>query len=155
MDFIYSLIFSVGLIIGVFSRALIYGFTARWIKDRYNERIWVEKGKLFHFMQKPVGLGMNRFRTDLTAYLFISELDSITNARYDKKTGRIEFSSKGEYIYYSDFLTQTVQDTGRLPEGFTNLFYDYMDPGLYEYLKSAGVNCKEEPIHFNIFDARI
>ena len=71
--------------VGVFSRALIYDFTARWIKDRYNERIWTENGKLFHFMQKPVGMGINRFRTDLTAYLFICDWDSVTNARYDKK----------------------------------------------------------------------
>lgn len=155
LDLIYSIIFSVALIVGVFARALIYGFTRRWIKDRYNERIWVEDGKLYHFMQKPIGMGINKFRIDLSAYLFISDLYAITNARYDDKTGRMEIASRGEYIYYSDFLTQTVQDAGMLPEDFTDIYYDYTEPSLYESLKSAGVHFTVEPINFSIFDSRI
>lgn len=153
LDLVYSIIFSVALIVGVFARALIYGFTGRWIKDRYNERIWVEDGKLYHFMQKLIGMGINKFRTDLSAYLFINDLDG--NARYDDKTGRMEIASRGEYIYYSDFLTQTVQDAGMLPEDFTDIYYDYTEPSLYEYLKSAGVQFRVEPINFSIFDSRI
>lgn len=154
-DNMYGIIFSVGLIVGVLSRALIYGFTGRWIKDRYNERIWVEDNKLFHFLQIPAGGGINKFRPDLTGHLFICDLNSIKNARYDKKSGRIEFSSEGKYIYYSDVSTQTVQDTGILTEDFKNLFYDYTNPSLYEYLKSQGIQFNEEDIKFSIFDSRI
>ena len=100
-------------------------------------------------------MGINKFRTDLSAYLFISDLDAITNARYDDKTGRMEIASRGEYVYYSDFITQTVQDAGMLTEDFTDIYYDYTEPSLHESLKSAGVQFRVELINFSIFDSRI
>lgn len=154
-DLKYSIIFSVALIVGIVARSLILGFTSRWIGDRYNERIWIKDGKLFHFLQKPVGGGLNRWRTDLSAYLFISDIDSIRNARYDKKSGRMEFNPKGKYILYSDFLEKRIQDEGPLPEDFTPIIYDYTEPSLYEHLKSMGVEFKEETIDYKLTDSRI
>lgn len=108
LDNMYAIIFSAGLVAGVLSRAFLYGFTCRWIKDRYNERIWIKDGKLFHLMQKPAGTGVNKFMIDSQAYLFICDIYSFNNALYDEKTGRIEIPSKGKYIYYSDYINQTI-----------------------------------------------
>ena len=92
---------------------------------------------------------------DSQAYLFICDIDSFNNVLYDEKTGRIEIPSKGQYIYYSDYINQTIQDAGELAEGFIDVFYDYTDPSLYETLKSLGVQFKEGPIDFSILDSRI
>jgi hypothetical protein len=154
-DLKYSIIFSVALIIGVFARALILGFTSRWIQDRFNEAIWVKNGKLYHFLQKSVGGGLNSWRTDWSGWLFISDLASITNARYDKKSGRIEFNSQGEYRLYSDYTEEKIQKAGPITDDYTFIVYDYTNPSFYEYLKSAGVKFKEERIDFKLNDSRV
>ena len=80
---------------------------------------------------------------------------TIHNAKYDPKSGRIEFNALGEGIFYNDYQTGVIRERWDLKEDFVAIFYDYTEPSLYEYLKSAGVKFSEETIPFKIRDARI
>ena len=133
---ILGILFSVCLVLFFICRSLIANMASHWIDDRLNERIWVEDGRLYQF-------------------LYIMDLDTIHNAKYDPKSGRIEFNALGEGIFYNDYQTGVIRERWDLKEDFVAIFYDYTEPSLYEYLKSIGVKFSEETIPFKIRDARI
>ena len=139
---ILGILFSVCLVLFFICRSLIANMASHWIDDRLNERIWVEDGRLYQFIQMNFAGGLNYRSADERANLYIMDLDTIHNAKYDPKSGRIEFNALGEGIFYNDYQ-------------FVAIFYDYTEPSLYEYLKSIGVKFSEETIPFKIRDARI
>ena len=152
---ILGILFSVCLVLFFICRSLIANMASHWIDDRLNERIWVEDGRLYQFIQMNFAGGLNYRSADERANLYIIDLDTIHNAKYDPKSGRIEFNALGEGIFYNDYQTGVIRERWDLKEDFVAIFYDYTEPSLYEYLKSAGVKFSEETIPFKIRDARI
>lgn len=152
---ICGVIFSVFLILFVVFKALIANMASHWIDDRLNERIWIEDGKLYHFIQIAFAAGLNSRHADERATVYIIDLQSIRNAKYDQKSGRIEFNATGTGIDYADYQTNRIEQQWELYSDFTGIFYDYTNPSLYEYLKSIGITFKEETIDFKIRDGRI
>lgn len=152
---ILGILFSVCLVLFFICRSLIANMASHWIDDRLNERIWVEDGRLYQFIQMNFAGGLNYRSADERANLYIMDLDTIHNAKYDPKSGRIEFNALGEGIFYNDYQTGVIRERWDLKEDFVAIFYDYTEPSLYEYLKSAGVKFSEETIPFKIRDARI
>ena len=150
-----GVIFSVFLILFVIFKALIANMASHWIDDRLNERIWVEDGKLYQFIQISFAAGLNIRHADERATVYIMDLHSVRNAKYDSKSGRIEFNTIGKGIDYADYQTNKVERQWDLPPEFTGIFYDYTNPSLYEYLKSIGITFEEETIDFKIRDGRI
>ena len=136
-------------------RSLITNMSFHWIDDRLNERIWVEDGRLYQFIQMNFAGGLNYRSADERANLYIMDIDTIHNAKYDPKSGRIEFNALGEGIFYNDYQGGVIRDRWELKEDFVGIFYDYTEPSLYEYLKSVDVKFSEETIPFKIRDARI
>ena len=124
---VLGVLFSVCLVLFFVCRSLISNMSSHWIQDRLNERIWVED----------------------------MDLDTIHNAKYDPKSGRIEFNALGEGIFYNDYQAGVIRERWDLKEDFVAIFYDYTEPSLYEYLKSVGIKFSEETIPFKIRDARI
>ena len=137
---VLGVLFSVCLVLFFVCRSLISNMSSHWIQDRLNERIWVEDGRLYQFIQMNFA-GM--------------DLDTIHNAKYDPKSGRIEFNALGEGIFYNDYQAGVIRERWDLKEDFVAIFYDYTEPSLYEYLKSVGIKFSEETIPFKIRDARI
>ena len=135
---VLGVLFSVCLVLFFVCRSLISNMSSHWIQDRLNERIWVEDGRLYQFIQMNFAGGLNYRSADERANMYIMDLDTIHNAKYDPKSGRIEFNALGEGIFYN-----------------VAIFYDYTEPSLYEYLKSVGIKFSEETIPFKIRDARI
>ena len=152
---ILGILFSVCLVLFFICRSLIANMASHWIDDRLNERIWVEDGRLYQFIQMNFAGGLNYRSADERANLYIMDLDTIHNAKYDPKSGRIEFNALGEGIFYDDYPAGVIRDRWELKEDFVGIFYDYTEPSLYEYLKSVGVKFSEETIQFRIRDARI
>lgn len=152
---ILGILFSVCLVLFFICRSLIANMASHWIDDRLNERIWVEDGRLYQFIQMNFAGGLNYRSADERANLYIMDLDTIHNAKYDPKSGRIEFNALGEGIFYNDYQTGVIRERWDLKEDFVAIFYDYTEPSLYEYLKSIGVKSSEETIPFKIRDARI
>lgn len=152
---ILGILFSVCLVLFFICRSLIANMASHWIDDRLNERIWVEDGRLYQFIQMNFAAGLNYRSADERANLYIMDLDKIHNAKYDPKSGRIEFNALGEGIFYNDYQTGVIRERWDLKEDFVAIFYDYTEPSLYEYLKSIGVKFSEETIPFKIRDARI
>lgn len=152
---ILGALFSVCLITFFVCRALISNFTSHWIDDRLNEQIWIEDGKMYHFIQMNFAAGMNYRTADERAALYIIDLDTIHNAKHDPQSGRIEFNALGKGIFYSDYQSGAIKYQWDLKQDFVGIFYDYTKPSLYEYLKSIGVQFSQETITFRIRDARI
>ena len=152
---ILGILFSVCLVLFFICRSLIANMASHWIDDRLNERIWVEDGRLYQFIQMNFAGGLNYRSADERANMYIMDLDTIHNAKYDPKSGRIEFNALGEGIFYNDYQTGVIRERWDLKEDFVAIFYDYTEPSLYEYLKSIGVKFSEETIPFKIRDARI
>ena len=152
---ILGILFSVCLVLFFICRSLIANMASHWIDDRLNERIWVEDGRLYQFIQMNFAGGLNYRSADERANLYIMDLDTIHNVKYDPKSGRIEFNALGEGIFYNDYQTGVIRERWDLKEDFVAIFYDYTEPSLYEYLKSIGVKFSEETIPFKIRDARI
>ena len=146
---ILGILFSVCLVLFFICRSLIANMASHWIDDRLNERIWVEDGRLYQFIQMNFAGGLNYRSADERANLYIMDLDTIHNAKYDPKSGRIEFNALGEGIFYNDYQTGVIRERWDLKEDFVAIFYEY------EYLKSIGVKFSEETIPFKIRDARI
>ena len=154
-NFICAFTFSGCLILGVIMRALIANMASHWIDDRLNERIWIEDGYMYHFIQTSFAAGLNYRSADQRATLYIIDISSIKNAMYDPKSGRIEFNAIGKGIKYADYRTQKIERQWELKYDFTGIFYDYTDPGLYEYLKGIGIDFTLQTIDFKISDGRI
>ena len=102
---ILGILFSVCLVLFFICRSLIANMASHWIDDRLNERIWVEDGRLYQFIQMNFAGGLNYRSADERANLYIMDLDTIHNAKYDPKSGRIEFNALGEGIFYNDYQT--------------------------------------------------
>ena len=152
---VLGVLFSVCLVLFFVCRSLISNMSSHWIEDRLNERIWVEDGRLYQFIQMNFAAGLNYRSADERANLYIMDIDTIHNARHDPKSGRFEFNALGEGIFYDDYSAGVIRERWDLKEDFVGIFYDYTEPSLYEYLKSAGVKFSEETIPFKIRDARI
>ena len=152
---VLGVLFAVCLVLFFVLRSLISNMSSHWIDDRLNERIWVEGGRLYQFIQMNFAGGLNYRTADERANLYIIDLDAIHNAKYDPKSGRIEFNAFGEGIFYNDYQAGVIRERWNLEEDFVGIFYDYTEPSLYEYLKSIGVKFSEETIPFKIRDARI
>lgn len=150
-----ALLFSVGFMVFIVMRALIANMASHWIDDRLNERIWVENGYMYHFIQTSFAAGLNSRSADRRATVYEINLRSIMNAKYDPKSGRIEFNAIGRGVDYADYMTQRIEQQWELPPQFTGIFYDYTDPGLYDYLKGIGVKFTLQTIDFKISDGRI
>ena len=148
-------LFAVCLVLFFICRSLISNMSSHWIEDRLNERIWVEDGRLYQFIQMNFAGGLNYRTADERANLYIIDIDTIHNAKHDPKSGRIEFNALGKGIFYDDYQAGVVREQWSHKEDFVGIFYDYTEPSLYEYLKSAGVTFSEETIPFKIRDARI
>ena len=152
---VLGVLFSVCLVLFFVCRSLITNMSSHWIDDRLNERIWVENGRLYQLIQMNFAAGLNYQTADERANLYIMDIDTIHNAKYDPKSGRIEFNALGEGIFYNDYQGGVIRERWELKEDFVAIFYDYTEPSLYEYLKSVGVTFSEETIPFKIRDARI
>ncbi len=137
LDILFAVTFIVGCMIRMFMRKA----ASHWIQDRLKERIWIEDGKLYHFIQIAFASGYNAYNTDRQAYLYEMEISTIINAKYDDKSGRIEFNCNGEGKHYSDHFNNIVDKEWKL-NGFEAIFYDSTTPSLYETLKSQGVEFK-------------
>ena len=124
----------------------LYCFAGHIISIRYRRYLLI---------QMNFAAGLNYRSADERANLYIMDLDTIHNAKYDPKSGRIEFNALGEGIFYNDYQAGVIRERWDLKEDFVAIFYDYTEPSLYEYLKSVGVMFSEETIPFKIRDARI
>ena len=81
--------------------------------------------------------------------MYIMDLDTIHNAKYDPKSGRIEFNALGEGIFYNDYQAGVIRERWDLKEDFVAIFYDYTEPSLYEYLVFAErmISIHKKPIN--------
>ena len=150
-----AMLFAIGLMVFISMRALIANMASHWIDDRLNERIWIENGYMYHFIQTSFAAGLNSRSADQRATVYMIDINSIRNAKYDPKSGRIEFNAIGRGVSYANYMTQEIERQWELSPQFTGIFYDYTNPGLYEYLKGIGVKFTLQTIDFKISDGRI
>lgn len=156
-DFIkVKLIFldAVLLVASISVRAFADNLGSRWIDDRLNEKLWVQDGNLYHFLQKAFSSGLAYRMTDERAVVHVIFLSSIKNAIYDPKSGRIEFNACGKGIIYKDYTKGIIEKEWPLTGLFTARFYDYTEPSLYEYLLAIGVEFEKTTITYK-FDGRV
>lgn len=149
-----ALAFAISLVGYVSVRQLMNNLSSHWIQDRLNKRIWVKDGILKHFVQKAVSAGWHFRRSDLRALIYEYDIATIKDAKYDHKSGRMEFVTDGKAIYYKDYLRETIKNERIFKEKLV-VFYDYMKPSLYTYLKEQGVEFKLETLDFKIRDKHV
>ncbi len=142
------------LIISILARASVENLGSRWIGDRLNEKLWVQDGNLYHFLQKAFSSGFAYRMADERAYVHVIFLSSIKNAIYDPKSGRIEFNACGKGIIYKDYTKGIIEKEWPLTGLFTARFYDYTEPSLYEYLLAIGVEFEKTTIKYK-FDGSV
>ena len=146
--------FAVFLVIGVIMRAFVSAFTARWIKDRLNEQIWVQNGVLNQVFFFSVSGGFAYRIAGDRAVQNIIDLDSINDALYDPDSGRIELCGKSRAVLFLNYRKGIVKSNDQLSEKFYHVFYDYTSPNLYDYLLAHGVNFTKKNIEYSAFDRR-
>lgn len=151
---IFGVCFAVFLIICVIVKSLLANLTSHWVDDRLNERIWIEDDILNHFVQTSFAAGINARHADERGYLFAIDISSIHEAKYDKDSKRIEFKANGHGYHYADVVKKSIDKDWLLKE-YNAVFYDYMEPCLYEVLKSKGIHFEIETLDFKIRDSRI
>lgn len=147
-------LFSIGLILYVVVRALLSNLTSHWITTRLNERIWIEDNTLKHFIQTAFAAGINSRRADERGYLFVMDIDSIHDAKYDEKSRRIEFKAFGKGYHFSDVYKNRIDKEWELKE-FPAVFYDYTEPSLVSTLENQGIQFKRGTLDFLIRDGGI
>ena len=150
----FAVIFSVSLVICVSFKALLQNLSSHWIQDRLNERIWIENGILYHFIQTTFAAGWNYRNADSTARVYEYHLSSIRNPKYDPKSGRIEFNVDGKLVFYRNYNRGIIEYERQL-NGKPAVFYEYMEPSLYTYLANSGVKFSLETIDFKIRDHHV
>lgn len=143
----FDTVFASSLVLGFIIRFFMIKSASHWIQDRLNERIRIEDGKLYHFLQVSFAAGYNANNGGRQAYLYVIDISTITNARYDEKSGRIEFKCNGEGKHYSDYLNNIIDKEWGL-KGFEAIFYDSTTPSLYDTLKNQGVKFEIETIEY-------
>lgn len=142
-----AIVFSVTLIGIVVTKSFLTKASSHWIQDRLNERVWIENNQMYHFMQTSFAAGLNTYNADERAYLFVMDISTIRNAKYDDKSGRIEFTVNGNGYHYSDYRRNLI-DKDWLLNGFEAVFYDAMQPSLFETLKNYGVKFQIGTINY-------
>lgn len=143
----YTMVFSATLVGTVVARSLLTKASSHWIQDRLNERVWIETNQIHHFVQTSFAAGLNTYNADERAYLFVMDISSIRNARYDDKSGRIEFTVDGRGYHYSDYRKNVVDKEWTL-NGFEAIFYDSTQPSLFDVLRECGVRFKVGTIDY-------
>ena len=133
---------------------MIANLASHWIDDRLNERIWIEGNILNHFIQTSFAAGLNSRHADERGYVFAIDILSITEAKYDKDSKRIEFKANGQGYHYADVVEKKIDINWPLA-GYNAVFYDYTTPSLYEVLKLKGVNFEITTLNFKIRNNRI
>ena len=154
-----TLIFTVStfLIVGVILLSLVGNFTRRHIKDRLNESLYVKNGKLHHVSFYSVSGGYLQNVAGDRASEIVIDPKTIKTAKYDPVSGRMEIGGVQKLIIYSDYHAGKIKEEHMLniyEEKNLRVFYDYYNPGLYEYLEALGVKFKKETISFSAFDRR-
>lgn len=139
--------FSITLVGGVVTKALLTKASSHWIQDRLNERVWIEDGMLYHFLQTSFAAGLNSYNADERGYVFIMDISTIREAKYDEKSRRIEFIAEGRGMHYSDVRRKIVDREWPL-QGYSAIFYDSMRPSLYESLIEQGVSFEVGTIEY-------
>ena len=147
-------VFAISLTIYVIVKSLLSNLSSHLVTDRLNERIWIENGNLYHFIQTSFAAGINSWSADENGYLFAMDIASIREAKFDARSGRIEFKSDGKGKHYSDHLKGIVDKEWTL-NGFPAVFYDYTEPSLQKTLEAAGVTFENKILNFKICDDRI
>jgi len=150
----FGMIFAVSLIAYVMVKGVLRNLTSHWIQDRLNERLWIENGILYHFVQTAFAAGRNIRRADSTAWIFQYNLSTISNAKYDPDSGRIEFNVDGKSVFYHNYYRNVIDSETPFHEAPT-IFYEYMKPSLYTYLKNEGVEFELKTLDFKIRDPYI
>lgn len=141
------MVFAITLVGSFVTRFWMIKASSHWIQDRINERVWIEGEQLYHFLQTSFAAGLNTYNADEKAYLFVMDIPSINNARYDDKSRRIEFIANGKGIHYADYQKNIVDKEWAL-NGFKAIFYDAMNPSLYEILNEHGVKFEVGTINY-------
>lgn len=142
------------LVASISVRAFAANLGSRWIDDRLNEKLWVQDGNMYHFIQKAYSSGFAYRMTDERAVVYVIFLSSIKNAIYDPKSGRIEFNACGKGMIYKDYNKGIIEKEWPLTGFFTASFYDYTEPSLYEYLLAIGVDFEKTTIKYK-FDGSV
>lgn len=149
-----AIVFSISLVIYVSFKALIKNLSSHWIQDRLNERIWIENGILYHFVQTAFAAGWNIRHADSTARIYEYHLSTIRNPKFDPKSGRIEFNVDGKLVFYRNYNKGIIEYERQL-NGKPAVFYEYMEPSLYTYLANNGVKFSLETLEFKIRDHHV
>lgn len=147
-------VFSITFIIFVMIRAILSNLTSHWITTRLNERIWIEDNALHHFIQTAFAAGLNSRHADERGYLFVMNLNSIHDAKYDDKSRRVEFKAYGKGYHFADVDENRIDKEWLLKE-FPAVFYDYTEPSLVSTLEQKGVKFERCTLDFMIRDAGI
>lgn len=147
-------VFAIAFALSVTTRAVWMNLASHWIQDRLNERIWIEDGILYHFIQTAFAAGLNARFADSTARVYEYDLSTIRNAKYDPGSGRIEFNVDGKLVYYEDYYKKVIGHVNQI-NGKPANFYEYMEPSLYKYLEGKGVKFSLETLDFKIPDPHV
>lgn len=145
---------AVFLIIAVIAHGIMSNWASHWITTRLNERLWISDGKLSHFFQTAFAGGLNIRHADETGYLFVIDIDTIRDAKYDPKSKRIEFFTDGNGYHYSNIFNLTIDREWDL-SGYKAVFYDYVQPELVDILAANGISFTRCTLDFSIGDATI
>ena len=142
------------LVIATIAHGIMSNWASHWVTTRLNERLWISEGKLNHFFQTAFAGGLNIRHADERGYLFVINLDTIREAKYDTRSKRIEFFADGNGYHYSNVLKLTIDKEWEL-NGYKAIIYDYMQPNLVEELEKNGIALTRCTLDFSISDATI
>ncbi len=145
---------AVFLIVATIAHGIMSNWASNQVTTRLNERLWISEGKLSHFFQTAFAGGLNIRHADERGYLFVMDLNTIREAKYDAKSKRIEFLADGKGYHYSNVFKLTIDKEWNL-NGYKAVLYDYMEPSLNETLENNGVAITRCTLDFSISDASI
>lgn len=147
-----GIVFVISLVAALILIAAIKNLASHWIQDRLNERLKIDEYLLYHFVSFASGL--NSRKADSSGCIFVFELYTIRNAKYDEKSKRIEFIVDGTGYHYSG-SDKNVDKEWPL-KGYEAVFYDYYQPSLIETLKLRGIKVEKQPLNsYPVFYHRI
>lgn len=154
-----AFIFSNSLILAGMNLTWIIVSARHWIQSRGIEKLWIEDGVLYHFVQTTVFVSRERqrYETSEDAVVYAMNLDTIESVAYDEKSGRIELHANGKGYYYPKAINGKIvgsySEQWDLTEEFQHVFYDYYSPSLIETLSAEGIPIVHKELNqFKIFN---
>lgn len=136
-----------GVLIPFFLKLIARSVMASWVTDIFSEKLEIRDGVIHREYSLSLGVGYMNLLEGNDRVIMTTKLADIHDLKMCKMTGRIQFNATTRIQYYNDWKNKVI-DQDYVKIDFLNVYYDYFEPSLMEYLKESGIPYIEGDMKF-------